>query len=52
MIAVDDQGVPVEVPPLVPATEEEKTRFKAAQLRRELRQEMERRHQEIKREVG
>lgn len=51
MIAVDDQGTPVAVPPLVPSTEEEKTRFNAAQLRRELRQEMERRHQKIKREV-
>lgn len=48
MVAVDDAGVPVPVPPLEPQTEEERQRFEAAQLRRELRQEMERRHQAIK----
>ncbi|TAL79362.1 MAG: acyl-CoA thioesterase [Burkholderiaceae bacterium] len=48
MIAVDKSGMPVPVPPLVPGTEEEKDRCKAAQLRRELRHEMERRHLKIK----
>ncbi|WP_420223359.1 acyl-CoA thioesterase [Pigmentiphaga litoralis] len=48
MVAVDDDGVPAVVPPLVPQTEEEKQRFEAAGLRRELRQEMERRHKVIK----
>lgn len=48
MIAVDEHGVPVQVQPLEPLTEEECNRYKAAQLRRELRQEMERRHLLIK----
>jgi len=48
MVAVDDDGVPAIVPPLEPQTEEEKQRFEAAGLRRELRQEMERRHKVIK----
>ena len=51
MVAVDDKGAPTAVPPLEPRTLEEKQRFKAAGLRRELRQEMERRHGEIKRET-
>ncbi|HWK62418.1 MAG TPA: acyl-CoA thioesterase [Eoetvoesiella sp.] len=48
MIAVDKDGVPVPVPPLEPQTEEERNRHSAARLRRELRQEMERRHLLIK----
>ncbi|VCU68128.1 putative acyl-CoA thioester hydrolase [Pigmentiphaga humi] len=48
MVAVDDDGVPAAVPPLQPRTAEERQRFEAAQLRRELRQEMERRQQMIK----
>lgn len=48
MIAVDSQGTPVEVPPLEPGNDEERGRFNAALLRRELRQEMERRHMKIK----
>ena len=51
MVAVDDQGAPTAVPPLAPRNLEEKQRFEAARLRRELRQEMERRHDEIKRET-
>jgi acyl-CoA hydrolase len=51
MVAVDDQGAPTAVPPLAPRTLEEKQRLEAARLRRELRQEMERRHGEIKRET-
>ncbi|GGX22019.1 acyl-CoA thioesterase [Pigmentiphaga litoralis] len=48
MVAVDDDGVPAVVPPREPQTEEEKQRFEAAGLRRELRQEMERRQKVIK----
>lgn len=48
MVAVDDAGAPAEVPPLEPLTVEEHKRFESAKLRRELRQEMERRHQLIK----
>jgi acyl-CoA hydrolase len=48
MVAVDDAGVPVEVPPLTPRDAEERQRFEAAQLRRDLRQEMERRSQAIR----
>ena len=48
MIAVDEQGAPVPVPPLQPADHEARARFQAAQLRRELRQEMEARHLRIK----
>lgn len=33
-VALDDQGTPTEVPPLVPETEDEKRRFKRAQQRR------------------
>ena len=51
MVAVDDQGAPTAVPPLEPRNLEEKQRMEAAKLRRELRQEMERRHGEIKRET-
>ena len=47
----DDNGAPTAVPPLAPRNLEEKQRFEAARLRRELRQEMERRHDEIKRET-
>ncbi|HUH87286.1 MAG TPA: acyl-CoA thioesterase [Pusillimonas sp.] len=48
MIAVDEDGVPVPVPPLQPADDEARTRYQAAQLRRELRQEMESRYLTIK----
>ena len=37
MVAIDEQGLPVEVPPLVPETEEERRREADAQLRRENR---------------
>lgn len=51
MVAVDDNGAPTAVPPLAPRNLEERQRFEAARLRRELRQEMERRHDETKRET-
>ena len=43
MVAVDDEHKPTPVPPLSPNTPDEVRRFKAAQLRRQLRQEFEQR---------
>lgn len=48
MIAVDEHGKPVPVPPLQPADDVSRDRYQAAQLRRELRQEMENRYSKIK----
>lgn len=47
MVAVDEDFKPCVVPPLQPATPDEQRRFKAARLRRELRQELEKRYKEI-----
>lgn len=47
MVAVDDDGKPTPVPPLQPQTSDEKRRFAAAQIRRQLRQEMEQRHLQL-----
>ena len=47
MVAVDDDGKPSDVPTLQPGTDDERRRFKAAQIRRELRQEMEQRQAEL-----
>src|SRR5690606_5129705 len=47
MVAVDEDDRPTPVPPLQPRTGDEKRRFAAAQLRRQLRQEMEQRHLEL-----
>ncbi|MGH8054006.1 MAG: acyl-CoA thioesterase [Stenotrophomonas sp.] len=47
MVAVDDDGRPTPVPPLLPETSDEKRRHAAAQIRRQLRQEMEQRHLEL-----
>lgn len=49
MVAVDGEGRPVAVPPLEIGTPIERRRHEAAALRRELRREVERRIQEIKR---
>ncbi|GAB1576539.1 acyl-CoA thioesterase [Bordetella petrii] len=51
MVAVDDQGQPTPVPPLALGTLEERQRHEAARQRRELRQAMEKRHEEIKQRV-
>lgn len=51
MVAVDDGGKPTAVPQLEPQTPDEKRRFKQAQQRRDLRQELERRYQEIRDDV-
>lgn len=48
MVAVDDDGKPVAVPHYAPETQEERVRYEAAKLRRELRKEVARRHAEIK----
>ncbi|RUS67080.1 putative acyl-CoA thioester hydrolase [Saezia sanguinis] len=47
MVAVDAQGQPTAVPKLTPATPDEKRRYRAAQLRRELQQEYAKRSLEI-----
>lgn len=47
MVAVDELGQPTQVPPIDPSTPEEKRRYQAAQIRRELRKEFERRQQEL-----
>src|SRR5471032_1569425 len=38
MVAVDTNRKPVQVPPLIPVTEEQKSRFEQAQLRKQSRQ--------------
>ncbi|PPE71075.1 acyl-CoA thioesterase [Caldimonas thermodepolymerans] len=48
MVAVDDAGKPVAVPPLQPRTPDEKRRFEAAKVRRQLRQELEQRYKEMR----
>jgi acyl-CoA hydrolase len=48
MVALDPDGMPVTVPTLVPVTDDQRRRHAAAQLRRELRREIERRGQEIR----
>ena len=48
MVAVDDQGRPVKVPPLSVETSNERRRYESAALRREFRREIERRNDEIR----
>jgi acyl-CoA hydrolase len=48
MVAVDDQRKPAPVPPLQPENSEDKRRYMQAQQRRQIRQELEKRYQEIK----
>jgi acyl-CoA hydrolase len=47
MVAVNDDGKPTAVAPLAPSTPDEKRRFEAAKLRRQLRQELEQRFKAI-----
>ena len=47
MVAVDDDGKPTPVPPLVLETADERRRHAAALIRRQLREEMEQRHLEL-----
>jgi acyl-CoA hydrolase len=48
LVAVDDQRKPVAVPPLQPATPDEKRRFQEAQLRKALRKETETRFAQLR----
>lgn len=48
MVAVDDDGRSVEVPPLEPADDIARQRFASGQQRRQLRREMEERFKEIR----
>ena len=47
MVAVGDDRKPVAVPPLEPETDDERRRFAAAQLRKELRRELDARQRAI-----
>lgn len=51
MVAVDDEGRPIAVPPLKPVTADERRRYAAAELRKSMRREMQRRFAEIKAEA-
>lgn len=48
MVAMDADGKSAEVPQLTPQTEEEKQRWKSAELRKQLRAEAEQRYKEAK----
>lgn len=48
MVALDDQRKPIAVPALEPITREEKRRFIQAKQRRLIRQELEKRYQDLK----
>ncbi len=52
MVAVGDDGKPVAVPPRVPVTPDEQRRHAAAQVRRELRQQMAERQAELRKPAG
>ena len=48
MVAVDDDGKPVRVAPRVPGNDDERRRFEAATVRRQLRQELEARYRQMR----
>ncbi len=48
MIAVDDDGVPVKVPPLIPESPDEHRRFAAAEIRRAMRRELEQKFEAVR----
>ncbi|MEX6500670.1 acyl-CoA thioesterase [Pseudomonas zhanjiangensis] len=48
MVAVDDQGKPIAVPPRQPQSAEERRRFTQGQQRRAIRQELEQRYRDLK----
>ncbi|MCM5682320.1 acyl-CoA thioesterase [Schlegelella sp. S2-27] len=52
MVAVDDDGKPAPVPALRPFSADEKRRFEAAKVRKQLRQELEQRFRDIRRPEG
>ena len=47
MVAVDEAGKPTPVPPLRPFTPDERRRFRAAEMRKEVRREMAQRYAAI-----
>ena len=49
MVAIDDERKPLPVPPLNPVTPDEHRRFEAAQLRKQLRRELETRSRDLRR---
>jgi acyl-CoA hydrolase len=51
MVAIDDERKPAGVPPLEPTNSEDKRRFLQAKQRRQIRQELEKRYQDIKDEA-
>ncbi|ALV05367.1 acyl-CoA thioesterase [Roseateles depolymerans] len=51
MVAVDDEGRPVAVPPLQPGTVDEKRRFEAAKERKKLRMELQQRQDQLRSSV-
>lgn len=51
MVAMDEQGKPAEVTPLVPNNEEERRRFRSAELRKQLRVELEARYAEARKSL-
>jgi acyl-CoA hydrolase len=48
MVAVGDNGKPTPVPPLVPASDDERRRCEAARLRKQVRQELAQRFEAIR----
>jgi acyl-CoA hydrolase len=52
MVAVDDAGKPLELPPLEPSTALGRQRFEAGRRRRDLRRDKEHRESQIRQEAG
>jgi acyl-CoA hydrolase len=52
MVAVDDDRKPVAVPPLQPTTPDELRRYSAAQVRKQLRQEFDKRFEAVRAVAG
>jgi acyl-CoA hydrolase len=52
MVAVDDNGNPVQIPALTPDNDLDRCRYEAAKMRRSLRQELEARYGEIRATAG
>ncbi len=51
MVSLDDERKPAPVPPLQPQNSEDRRRFIQGKQRRQIRQEMEKRYQELKADV-
>ena len=51
MVAMNDQRQPIPVPPLQPETPDEQRRYRQAQRRREIREELVRRYQSLHEEM-